>query len=139
MAVRRIEARGPAPVEEVWDRYTTLARWPEWSPQISRVEASADRLALGVRGTVYAGGVLPLPFTVTSCRPEDRTWSWRVRLGPVTLDLDHAVYAAGSGTRTTLVAQRAGSGRGWLRPGGPARTAPTLCAEASRCAQTDRA
>ena len=102
MAVRRIEARGPAPVEEVWDRYATLARWPEWSPQISRVEASADQLALGVRGTVFVGGVLPLQFTVTSCRPEDRTWSWQVRLGPVTLDLDHAVYPAGSGSRTTL-------------------------------------
>ena len=102
MAVRRIEARGPAPVEEVWDRYATLARWPEWSPQISRAEGSADQLALGVRGTVYVAGVLPLAFTVTSCRPEDRTWSWQVRLGLVTLDLDHAVYPAGSGSRTTL-------------------------------------
>ena len=102
MAVRRIEARGPAPAEEVWDRYATLARWPEWSPQIRRVEASADQLALGVRGTVHVGGVLPLAFTVTSCRPDDRTWSWQVRLGPVTLDLDHAVYPAGSGSRTTL-------------------------------------
>ena len=102
MAVRRIEARGRAPVEEAWDRYATLARWPEWSPQISRVEASADRLALGVRGTVYLVGGLSLPFTVTSCRPEDRTWSWQVRLGLVTLDLDHAVYPAGSGSRATL-------------------------------------
>ena len=102
MGVRRMEARGPAAVEEVWDRYATLARWPEWSPQISRVEATAEQLALGVRGTVYAGGVLPLGFTVTSCRPEDRTWSWQVRLGPVTLHLDHAVYPAGSGSRTTL-------------------------------------
>ena len=101
MAVRRIEARGPAPVEEVWDRYATLARWPEWAPQISRVEASADQLALGVRGTVHLVGVLSLPFTVTSCRPEERTWSWQVRLGPVALDLDHAVYPAGSGSRTT--------------------------------------
>lgn len=102
MAVRRLEARGPAPADEVWDRYATLARWPEWSPQISRVEASAERLALGVRGTVYAVGVLPLPFIVTACRPEERVWSWRIRLGPVTLELDHAVYAAGSGSRTTL-------------------------------------
>jgi Polyketide cyclase / dehydrase and lipid transport len=102
MAVRRIEARGPAPAEEVWDRYATLARWPEWSPHINRVEASADQLALGVRGTVFLVGGLPLAFTVTSCRPEDRTWSWQVRLGLLTLDLDHAVYPAGSGSRTTL-------------------------------------
>ena len=103
MAVRRLEARGPTAPDEVWDRYATLARWPESAPQISRVTAGADRLALGVRGTVYVAGALPVPFTVTSCRPQDRTWSWRVRLGPVTLDLEHAVYPAGSGTRTTLV------------------------------------
>lgn len=102
MAVRRLEVRGPAAPDEVWDRYATLARWPQWAPQVSRVAAGADRLALGVRGTVYVVGALPVPFTVTSCRPADRTWSWQVRLGPVTLDLDHAVYAAGSGTRTTL-------------------------------------
>ena len=102
MTVRRIEARGPAPAQEVWDRYAVLARWPDWSPQISRVEASADQVALGVRGTVYLVGGLPLAFTVTSCRPEDRTWSWQVRLGPVTLDLEHAVFAAGSGSRSTL-------------------------------------
>lgn len=102
MAVRRLEARGPAAPDEVWDRYATLARWPEWSPQISRVIAGAERLALGVRGTVQLAGALPVLFTVTSCRPRDRTWSWQVRLGPVTLDLDHAVYAAGSGTRATL-------------------------------------
>ena len=102
MAVRRLETRGPAAPDEVWDRYATLARWPEWSPQISRVVAGAEQLALGVRGTVYVAGALPVPFTVTSCRPADRSWSWQVRLGPVTLDLHHAVYAAGSGTRTTL-------------------------------------
>lgn len=95
MAVRRVQARGPAAPEEVWDRYATIDRWPQWSPQISRVEASSDRLALGVRGTVSVVGVLAVPFTVTSCRPDDRTWSWRVRLGPITLDLDHAVYAPG--------------------------------------------
>lgn len=102
MAVRQLEARGPVGPEEVWDRYATLARWPEWSPQLRRVEASAAELALGVRGTAYALGGLPVPFTITSCRPEERTWSWRVRLGPVTVDLDHAVEPAGSGTRTTL-------------------------------------
>jgi hypothetical protein len=102
MAVRWLEVRGPAAPEEVWDRYATLARWPEWAPQISRVTAGADRLALGVRGTVHVVGALPVAFTVTSCRPAERTWSWQVRFGPVTLDLDHAVHRAGSGTRTTL-------------------------------------
>jgi hypothetical protein len=102
MVVRRIEARGPVPAEEVWDRYATLARWPEWSPQISRVEASADRLALGVRGTVYVGGVLPLRFTVTSCRSEDRTWSWQVRWDRSPSTSTTPCTGRGPGSRSTL-------------------------------------
>jgi hypothetical protein len=31
-----------------------------------------------------------------------RTWSWRVRSGPVTLPLTPAVLAVGDGTQTTL-------------------------------------
>ena len=102
MATRHLEARGPAPVEEVWRRYAEIPLWSTWAPQISRVQASSDQLAPGVDGTVSVLGVLPIPFTVTSCRPEARTWSWLVRIGPIELNLRHAVEADGEGSRTTL-------------------------------------
>ena len=102
MATWHLEARGPASVDEAWRRYAEIPLWPTWAPQISRVQASSDHLALGVRGTVYVLGVLPFPFTVTSCRPESRTWSWLVQIGPIELALTHGVEADGTGTRTTL-------------------------------------
>ena len=102
MATWHVEARGPAPVEQAWRRYEEIPLWPTWAPQISRVRASSDQLALGVHGTVYALGGLPIPFTVTSCRPEARTWSWQVRMGPIELALRHAVAVDGTGSRTTL-------------------------------------
>ena len=69
MATWHLEARGPASVDEAWRRYAEIPLWPTWAPQISRVQASSDHLALGVRGTVYVLGALPFPFTVTEvCR-----------------------------------------------------------------------
>ena len=65
MANRHLAARGPAPVDEAWRRYAEIPLWSTWAPQISRVQASSDQLALGVDGTVYVLGVLPIPFTVT--------------------------------------------------------------------------
>jgi len=65
MATRHLEARGPAPVDQAWRRYAEIPLWSTWAPQISRVQASSDELALGVDGTVYVLGVLPIPFTVT--------------------------------------------------------------------------
>jgi hypothetical protein len=102
MATWHLEARGRAPVDEAWRRYAEIQLWPTWAPQISRVQASSEHLALGVRGTVYVLGLLPFPFTITSCRPEDRTWSWLVRIGPVELALTHAVEHDGTGSCTTL-------------------------------------
>ena len=73
--------------------------------------AGADerRLRPGLEGTVRAAGVIGVPFEVLAVDEEARTWSWRVRVGPVTLTLDHGVEDLGAGgTRT------------WLRTTGPA-------------------
>jgi hypothetical protein len=49
-----------------------------------------------------------LPFRVLEVRAAARTWSWSVRLGPVTVDLEHGVQPDGAaGSRT------------WLRMRGP--------------------
>jgi len=50
-----------------------------------------------------------VPFEVLAVDEQARTWSWRVRVGPVTLTLDHGIEDLGAdGTRT------------WLRTTGPA-------------------
>lgn len=111
-----ISATGPAPAATAWERYAELDRWARWAPQITGVEAPARRLVTGLCGTVRAAGLLRVPFEVLAVDEAARTWTWRVRLGPVTLHLEHGVESlAPEGADP----QHWGS-RTWLRTSGPA-------------------
>lgn len=101
------EATGPAPADEVWERYAVPARWPGWMPQIAGVDADADRIAPGVTGRLHAPAGVRLDFTVTAVDEDARTWSWNIRFGLFTLRFDHGVEESGDGTTT------------WMRASGP--------------------
>lgn len=103
-----ISATGSIQPAVAWERYAELERWPGWAPQITRVQAPAPRLVAGLRGRVRAAGVLGVPFEVLAVDETARTWSWKVRLGLLTLHLDHGIDAADHGSRA------------WLRIRGPA-------------------
>jgi hypothetical protein len=112
-----LRATGPLPADQAWERYADLDLWSRWAPQISGVTVagpSTRRLRPGMRGTVRAAGLVHVPFEVTAVDEAARTWSWRVRVGPVTLHLDHGVEDArpddGPHARS----------RTWLRTTGPA-------------------
>ncbi|MFC5947030.1 SRPBCC family protein [Pseudonocardia lutea] len=114
-----IDATGPVPADEAWDRYARPRRWPEWAPYLLGVEASADRLVPGMTGRVRGPLRLAVPFTVTevhepggagpagspAARPGTGSWAWEVRFGPIGLSLDHGVEPRGSGTRTWLTVE----------------------------------
>ncbi len=103
MTTRTLRIRGDAEPDEVWHRYTVPARWPEWSPQIRRVETAACRITAGQTGTVVGVGGLRVRFIVLAVDDDARTWDWRAVAGPVTLTFHHAVAAApGGGTVSTL-------------------------------------
>ena len=95
-----VTATGAVDPAEAWERYMLPARWPEWAPQISGVEASADRLAPGVSGKVIAPLGLAVPFVVDEVDEPGRRWTWQVRTGPVHLRLEHWVEAAPEGGTT---------------------------------------
>lgn len=103
MAIRRLRAHGRAEPAVAWERYDLIALWPTWSPQIRWAAAEEPRIAVGVRGTVGVPGGLALPFTVTAVDPLARTWSWVVRLGPVSMTLNHEVHGHARGSGTLLV------------------------------------
>lgn len=103
MATRRLEAIGTASPEVAWGRYLQIAAWPTWSPQISRVTASAERIGGGLTGRVYLPGGLGLPFTITAVNAQARSWSWVVRLGLVKLTMNHEVHAHTRGSVASLV------------------------------------
>lgn len=102
MTTLTLSARGPRSPEEVWTRYAEPARWPEWSPQIRAVRASAARIAPGVDGEVAGWCGLGVRFVIDEVDESARCWTWRVHTGPIQLRLGHDVRADGPGTRTTL-------------------------------------
>jgi hypothetical protein len=101
VSTRTLEVTGPLDPQAVWERYAVPDRWPEWSPQISRVEMSAPRLVSGATGRVHAPLGVSFPFVVDSVDERARRWSWTVRLGLVKIRLEHWVDDGPDGGTTT--------------------------------------
>lgn len=112
----QVGATGSASVPEVWHRYVTPQRWPQWSPQIQRVEGvePSRPVTAGTTGRVVGPMGVPIPFRVSAVDPAARRWAWRVRVGGLVLTLDHGVDA--------LDVDPSGLGRtrAWVRIAGPA-------------------
>ncbi|MET9927425.1 MULTISPECIES: SRPBCC family protein [unclassified Streptomyces] len=87
---RTVSAVGSASAERVWQRYVRTACWPVWAPQIRAVKAEVE-LRAGMRGRVVPLVGPGVDFLVEAVDHEARTWSWRVRVGPVRMRLWHAV------------------------------------------------
>lgn len=102
MTIVTLHASGAADPAEAWERYALPARWPEWAPQIGRVEASAQRLAAGVTGRVFGPLGSYVDFVVESVNEDARRWAWLVRRGPLHLSLEHGVTAKARGCTTSL-------------------------------------
>lgn len=102
-----LRASGAADATQVWQRYAQIDCWPEWAPQIRRIDSSAEQINEGVTGRVVGIAGIGVSFAIDAVDPEARTWSWRVRLGPISLRLEHGVQARPQGCRT------------WLRVSGP--------------------
>ncbi|HEX2903660.1 MAG TPA: SRPBCC family protein [Jatrophihabitans sp.] len=93
---RHLVVRGSAPVQLMWDRYVRPVHWPEWSPQIRRVDYAAQSLRPGTRGVVHGPAGVRVPFAITAVDPMGRSWRWTVQLGPVRVRLAHLVTDGGT-------------------------------------------
>ncbi len=92
--------------EVVWGLLTDLDAWPQWGPSVAGASVDADRLGLGVRGTVRTAVGISLPFEVTGFE-EGRHWAWRVAGVPAT---GHRVEPDADGCRVTFTVP-------WWAPG----------------------
>jgi hypothetical protein len=108
MVAVTVHATGPLAPDEAWERYAQPALWSSWAPQISRVESSTERLAVGAAGRVYAPLGVYVSFVVDAYDEVQRQWSWTARRGPLKLHLTHGVEARGAHGSAT-----------WLRVRGP--------------------
>jgi Polyketide cyclase / dehydrase and lipid transport len=97
MSTVTLSAAGPLPATEAWERYALPRRWPEWSPQISRVEMPVERIAADVKGKLYAPGGFSLNFTIDAVDEAARTWAWTIRVAVIRLRLEHWVEEAPDG------------------------------------------
>ncbi|WP_330456410.1 SRPBCC family protein [Streptomyces sp. NBC_00820] len=100
-----LRAVGPARPDTVWRRYTCLDQWASWSPQIRAVHADRREVSPGLSGTVQTFAGIRIAFLVEDVDEEERSWTWRVRLGPARLRLRHDVRAHAEGSETSLVLQ----------------------------------
>ena len=103
-----IRARGQAPPQIAWERYIDPRCWPQWSPQIRRVDGPRQPVLPGDQGTVVGPAGLRVDFTILEVDPGERRWSWRVAILAGRLTLDHGIDPAGAGSTA------------WVRIHGPA-------------------
>ena len=101
MTTLTVHATGGVAPAEAWDRFSVVSRWPGWAPQITGVEAGAERIAQGLTGTVRGPLGVPLPFVVDEVDDASRQWTWSVFAGPIRIQLRHWVSAAPAGGTTT--------------------------------------
>ena len=92
-----LAATGPVPAPEVWDRYAEPDRWPDWSPQLLRVEPPGAVLAAGLTGRVHGPLGVSADYSVTAVDAVAHVWRWEVHRGPVRLRLEHRLQPAGGG------------------------------------------
>ena len=99
---RGVSATGALHPNAVWERYATRPSGRPGHLRSAGSRAAQDRLAPGLTGRVHGLFGVTADFEVLAVDDELRTWSWRVRSGPATLTLHHAVLEVAEGTQTTL-------------------------------------
>jgi uncharacterized membrane protein len=93
-----------APASTVWDVYTDVERWPEWTPSVERiVPLDGPELALGHRFEIKQPRLPKVVWEVTALEP-GVSWTWRARSVGNTTFASHEV--AGQDENHTVVRQR---------------------------------
>jgi ligand-binding SRPBCC domain-containing protein len=93
-----------APAGTVWDVFTEVERWPEWTPSVDRlVGLDGPGLQVGRRFEIAQPRLPRLVWEVTAVDP-GTSWTWTTRRAGATTLATHEVVDRGDGR--TLVRQR---------------------------------
>jgi len=88
----------------VWDVYTDVERWPEWTASVERVvPLDGPAIEVGKRFEIAQPRLPKVVWEVTEVDP-GRSWTWRQHSPGATSFATHEVVAQGDGR--TLVRQR---------------------------------
>lgn len=93
-----------APAQLVWDVFTDVERWPEWTPSVTSLAGlDGPGLAVGRRFAIKQPGMQKLVWTVTEIDPGS-SWTWVQRSPGVLVTARHDVDVQPGGR--TLVRQQ---------------------------------
>jgi uncharacterized membrane protein len=102
-----------APAHLVWAIWTDVARWPEWTASVSRVEPlTPGPLAIGSRARIEQPRLRPAEWLVTELDP-GRSFVWVSNSPGVRVTAAHDVEPRGAGSRAVSSITFAGP-IGWL-------------------------
>ena len=88
-----------APAEVVWDVFSDVERWPEWTASVTRLVAlDGPGLAVGKRFEIKQPRMPKLVWEVTEVTP-GTGWTWVQRSPGGTASARHDVIAQGDRTR----------------------------------------
>jgi uncharacterized protein YndB with AHSA1/START domain len=106
-----------APPETVWETWTAIERWPEWTASISRIERiSPGPFAVGLRARIHQPG-LPVAIWQVTDIDEGHSFTWISASPGVRVTANHSIRPGLKGSHVTLTITFAGLiGRiaGWL-------------------------
>jgi uncharacterized membrane protein len=104
-----------APAADVWAVMSDVARWPEWTASVRRVQpldpgrSDSRPLAVGQRFRVEQPKLPTVVWEVTDVRPE-RAFAWTARAPGVTSVAVHEIEpAAGGGVDVRLAIEQRGA------------------------------
>lgn len=109
-----------APPQQVWEIYSDVERWPEWTASVTSVERlDPGPLAIGSRARVRQPRLPTATWTVTEL-VADSHFLWEAKGPGLTTVGGHFVEADGNGTRAVARLDQHGPGGaliGWLTAG----------------------
>jgi uncharacterized membrane protein len=97
-----------APTQQVWEVLFDVARWPEWTPTIERVERLDEGpFQVGSRATVRQPKLPRAVWEVTEVA-DGRSFTWRAKGPGMETIARHEVVPDGAGSKVTLSIEQTG-------------------------------
>jgi uncharacterized membrane protein len=97
-----------APAGVVWERYTDVERWPDWTASIRSVERLDEGpLRVGTRVRISQPRLPTVVWEVTELT-EGRSWTWTARSPGAVTHASHRVEDQGDGTHVEQAIEQTG-------------------------------
>ncbi len=103
-----------APREYIWSVLIDVARWPEWTASMTRLQfVTGDRIAVGSRVKIKQPRMPAVVWEVTEVEP-GQSFSWQARSAGMTTIATHRLTPGPAGDMAVRLGIRQRGALGWL-------------------------